>query len=98
MVSSNPFCRVARRLTAGTDENRQTIHEAGYVQALSPVLKQYTSKLASEQELNEVEFGCVRAIIASLMNISLGSYGTFEPRLIITDHLAYVFLMTSQSL
>lgn len=41
------------------------------------MFKTYAVKLVEKQELDEEEFGCLRAIIASLMNISLGSYGTF---------------------
>lgn len=39
------------------------------------MFKRYASKLVDEQKLNEEEFGCLRAMIASLMNISLGAYG-----------------------
>lgn len=51
--------------------------KAGYIEALGSVFKTYAVKLVEKQELDEEEFGCLRAIIASLMNISLGSYGTF---------------------
>ena len=50
--------------------------KAGYIEALGSVFKTYAVKLVEKQELDEEEFGCLRAIIASLMNISLGSYGT----------------------
>jgi hypothetical protein len=48
-----------------------------YIEALAPVFKKYAVRLVENQKLYEEEFGCLRAIIASLMNISLGSYGTF---------------------
>jgi hypothetical protein len=51
--------------------------------ALGPVFKRYAVKLVEEQELDEEEFGCLRAIIASLMNISLGSFGKHDPRLVL---------------
>lgn len=51
--------------------------KAGYIEALAPVFKKYAVRLVENQKLCEEEFGCLRAIIASLMNISLGSYGTF---------------------
>lgn len=41
------------------------------------MFKKYAVRLVENQKLCEEEFGCLRAIIASLMNISLGSYGTF---------------------
>jgi hypothetical protein len=60
----------------GSDENREKLGKAGYIEALAPVFKKYAVKLVEKQELDEEDFGCLRAIIASLMNISLGSYGT----------------------
>ena len=54
------------------------MHLAGYIKALRPVFEKYSSDLATEGLLDEEKFGCLRAIVASLMNISVGSYG--KPR------------------
>jgi hypothetical protein len=51
------------------------MHLAGYIEALQPVFGVYASLLLNEGESDERCFACLRAIVASLMNISLGSYG-----------------------
>ncbi|KAG7575458.1 hypothetical protein FFLO_00277 [Filobasidium floriforme] len=66
----------------GSDENRGKLGKAGYIEALGPVFKKYAVKLVKKQELDEEEFGCLRAIIASLMNISLGSYEPIKTEIV----------------
>jgi len=61
------------------DENREIVHSAGYIEALRPVFGKYCSILIKEGLLDEGQFGCLRAIVASLMNISVGSYGKLWP-------------------